>query len=185
MNNQPTHWNLFLQILHWLTVIFLSIQVWLAYLASDLPLGMEKLALLARHKSFGMLLLALTITRLIWRRFTVAPIGDASENIFQRRLARGNHCLLYILLLGIPLSGWLMSSARGFSVSVFGLFQLPDLIHKDDAIFGFLVLTHKYLFYGLLALVVVHISAALTHHLVKKNGVLLRMLPFMSKPGSK
>jgi cytochrome b561 len=78
----------------------------------------------------------------------------------------------------MPLTGWLMSSAKNYSVSWFGLFTWPDLIGKNEAAFDALRETHDILSWTLLAVTILHVLAALKHHFWNKDSVLLRMLPF-------
>jgi len=88
---------------------------------------------------------------------------------------------LYILMFAIPLSGWLMSSALGFPVVLFGVLPLPDLIGKDKELGETLKGVHESLNYALLLLVVAHVGGALKHHLIDRDGTLVRMLPFLDK----
>ena len=99
---------------------------------------------------------------------------------YERALARLTHRLLYVLLFAVPLSGWLMSSARGFPVSWFGFFQLPDLVPKNKVLYQALLTTHGILAWTLGIVATVHLLAALKHHFVLKDDVLRRMLPFSS-----
>jgi cytochrome b561 len=94
-------------------------------------------------------------------------------------LARGTHVAFYVLLFAMPLSGWLMSSAKNYSVSWFGLFTWPNLIGKNEGQFDFLRSTHHLLSDLLFVIAVLHVLAALKHHFWNKDDVLLRMLPFI------
>jgi cytochrome b561 len=98
-------------------------------------------------------------------------------------VATGTHVLLYMLLLAIPVTGWLMSSASGFPVVYFGVLPLPDLVAKDKSLADALKLVHYALNKTLLVLVVLHVAAALKHHVLDRDDVLVRMLPFL-KPRS-
>ncbi len=89
-----------------------------------------------------------------------------------------------MLLFAIPLTGWTMSSARGFPVSWFGFFQLPDLVPKDKALYEALVSTHETLAWTLAAVVALHVGAALKHHFMLKDDVLRRMLPTTKPQGT-
>ena len=96
----------------------------------------------------------------------------------EKTLARGTHILFYVLLFVMPLTGWMMSSAKNYSVSWFGLFTWPNLIGKNEDNFDLLRSTHVILSDALFVLAVLHILAALKHHFWNKDDVLLRMLPF-------
>jgi cytochrome b561 len=88
---------------------------------------------------------------------------------------------LYVLLFAMPLSGWMMSSARGFPVSWFGFIQLPDLVPKSKPLYDAFLTTHEVLAWTLGAVVTLHVAAALKHHFVLKDDTLRRMLPFPGK----
>ena len=173
----PTRYGTVAQTFHWLIVALIVTQFVLAYMADDLPLGAHKLALLARHKSFGMTVLMLAALRLLWRLKNPAPELPSGMTPLERMLARGTHVTFYVLLFVMPLTGWLMSSAKNYSVSWFGLFTWPNLIGKNAAAFDFLRSTHHILSDILFVIAVLHILAALKHHFWNKDDVLLRMLP--------
>ena len=178
VRNSITRWGSVAQLLHWLIVVLIAIQVTLALIADDLPLGMKKLAMLARHKSVGITILALAVIRLLWRWANPTPPLPGTLKPYERVLANITHAGLYILLFAMPLSGWMMSSARGFPVSWFGWFQLPDLVPKNKALYDAMLETHEVLAIALGAIVFLHIAAAAKHHFVLKDNVLRRMLPF-------
>ena len=96
---------------------------------------------------------------------------------WQVRAAAATHVLLYALMLAIPLSGWLYSSATGVQVVYLGLVPLPDLVPKDKTLAAVLKAVHGTLNFTLLALVIIHSGAALKHHFVDRDAVLRRMLP--------
>lgn len=175
--NTTRRWGAVAQLLHWLIVALIIVQVTLATLADDAP-PLRRLALLARHKSFGLTILALAVLRLAWRWANPTPELPTTLRPHERVLARFTHFMLYALLFAMPLSGWTMSSARGFPVSWFGLFQLPDLVPKSKPLYQALVTTHGALACVLAAVVALHIAGALTHHFIKRDDVLRRMLPF-------
>jgi cytochrome b561 len=164
--------------LHWLIAGLIVTQFVLAISADDLPLGAHKLALLARHKSFGMTVLMLAALRLLWRLKNLPPELPSGMTPLERMLARSTHVAFYVLLFAMPMTGWLMSSAKNYSVSWFGLFTWPNLIGKNEAAFDLLRSTHHILGDVLFAIAVLHILAALKHHFWNKDDVLLRMLPF-------
>jgi cytochrome b561 len=183
MPNQssPGRYGAVAQGLHWIIAALIVTQFTLAWMADDLPLGMHKLALLARHKSFGMTVLMLALLRLVWRLFNRPPELPPGMSKVEKFLAKGTHVLLYTLIFAMPLSGWLMSSAKNYSVSWFGRFTWPNLIAPDERAFDLLKTVHETLSWLLFAVVMLHILAALKHHFWNKDDVLTRMLPF-TKP---
>jgi cytochrome b561 len=163
--------------LHWLTALLLVAGATLGLSMVDLPLGRQKLQWYAWHKWIGITVFLLTCARLTWRVGHPAPVPLESIPGWQRDAAWIAHAALYALLLLIPLSGWLYSSAAGVQVVYLGLLPLPDLVAKDKALAAALRATHVALNLTLLGLVCVHSAAALWHHFVDRDAVLKRMLP--------
>jgi cytochrome b561 len=186
LRNTSNRWGSIAQAFHWAVVALIITQFVLANQAEHLPLGMAKLAALARHKSVGLTILGLAVLRLLWRWSNRAspPLPDGLR-AYERALAHLTHWGLYALLFLMPLSGWLMSSAKNYPVSWFGLVQMPNLIAPDEAAFNFLRAAHGVMAKLLFAIAVLHALAALVHHFVKKDDVLKRMLPFTSRTESR
>jgi cytochrome b561 len=178
IRNSADRYGAVAQFLHWLIVALLIVQVSTALLADDMPLGLAKLAMLARHKSFGMTILALALIRVLWRLANPAPPLPATLKPYERVLARVTHVLLYALLFAMPLSGWVMSAAHNYPVSWFHLFTWPSPVAPDKQLAENLEDVHETLAYVLAATVTLHIIAALKHHFVLKDDTLKRMLPF-------
>ena len=153
VRNTTQRWGAVSKLLHWSVVALVIAQFVLANLADGLPLGMDKLGMLARHKSVGITILALALLRLLWRAAQPAPALPAQMPRAQRWLAQGTHGLLYLLLLAMPLSGWLMSSAFGRSVKLFGLVQLPDFVQPNPELAETLSEVHEYLAYALIGMI--------------------------------
>jgi cytochrome b561 len=177
IRNTTHRWGAVAQLFHWVIVLLIVTQFTLATLWDDLPAGPKKLTLLARHKSIGITVLMLALLRLGWRWANATPSLPDDLKPYERKLARLTHGLLYVLLFAVPLTGWMMSSARGFPVSWFGLLQLPDLVPKDKVWYHMLDDTHVVLAWTLGSVAVVHLGAALRHHFMLKDDVLRRMLP--------
>jgi cytochrome b561 len=165
--------------LHWLMALFIFVTFPLGVYMHELALTPLKLKLISYHKWLGVTILLLAVVRLAWRMTHRPPPLPDSIPLWQQRAASGLHLLLYALLLIIPVSGWLMSSAKGIPVVYLGLFQLPDLLDKDKALGELLAGIHQMLNFGLLLLVGMHIAAALKHHFIEHDATLRRMLPFL------
>jgi cytochrome b561 len=176
----PVRYSAAAQLFHWIIAALIVVQFSLAWTADDLPLGARKLALLAWHKSFGMTILMLAVARLLWRLGHAPPPLPAGMSKLERTLARVSHATLYGLIFIMPLTGWMMSSAKNYSVSWFGLFTWPNLIARNETAFQILRNTHDALSFGLLSIAVLHLLAALKHHFWNRDDVLVRMLPFRS-----
>ena len=181
LRNTPARWGHVAQFLHWLIVALVITQVVLANIAEGLPIGMKKLAMFARHKSVGITILGLAVIRLLWRWANPTPALPTTLKPYERTLAGLTHFGLYLILFAMPLTGWMMTSARGFPASWFGFFQLPDFVPKDKALYEAMKDTHHTLAAVLYAIVTLHVLAALKHHFVLKDDVLRRMLPFTKK----
>ena len=177
LRNTRTRWGALSQLLHWLMAALIGVQIGLGLTGADLPLGMSKLATLARHKSLGLTILALAIIRLAWRALNPTPAPPAALKAYERRLARATHAVLYVLLIALPMTGWIMSSARGFPVSWFNLVQLPNLVTPSPPLYHAMVLTHGVLASALGLILILHVAAAIRHHFVLRDEILRRMLP--------
>ena len=175
--NTRARWGAVSQLLHWLIVALIAVQVTLGLIGLELPLGMDKLATLARHKSIGITLLALAALRLLWRWMNPVPVLPGNLRPYERLLAHFTHASLYALLFALPLTGWIMSSARGFPVSWFNLVQLPNPVSKSDTLYHAMVEVHAVLAVSLGVILALHVAAALKHHFVLKDDTLRRMLP--------
>ena len=162
--------------LHWLTAVLIVANLALGLSMVPLPIIPRKLQWYAWHKWIGITVFLLTCVRLGWRWVRPAPPPVAMPD-WQRRAAEVVQVLLYALLLVIPVSGWLYSSATGVQVVYLGLVPLPDLVPTDKALAGVLKGAHVALNFTLFALVFVHTAAALKHHFVDRDAVLTRMLP--------
>ena len=175
---QPTRYASTAIFLHWLSAFLIVAAFPLGLTMHELPLSPLKLQLYSYHKWLGVTILLLVAVRLAWRAGHTPPPLPASIPLWQQRAAHTLHGLLYLLLFAIPLSGWLMSSAKGFQTVYLGVLPLPDLIGKDKALGELLTEVHETLNFALLALVVAHIGAALKHHFIDRDDILARMMPF-------
>lgn len=171
--------------LHWLVAFLIFAAFPLGVVMSDMPLSPDKLRLVSYHKWLGVTVFFLALLRLIWRATHTPPPLPATMPRWQQHAAQLEHYLLYALMLAIPLSGWLMSSAKGFQTVYFGVLPLPDLVGKDKVLGDMLRDLHEALNLILLAGVGVHVAAALKHQLIDHDGILARMLPFLDRRASR
>ncbi|MCW3480642.1 cytochrome b [Neisseriaceae bacterium JH1-16] len=163
--------------MHWLAALLIVGLFALGLYLGGLPLSPSKFKLIAWHKWLGILVLALTALRLGYRFAKGAPPLPAHLQGLMRTAAHAGHSLLYLLMLAIPLTGWLMSSAYGFPVVLFKLWTLPDLVGRNEALGDLLMTVHSWLNWTLAACVVGHLAAAVKHHFVDRDGTLWRMSP--------
>ncbi|OJW77842.1 MAG: cytochrome b [Thiobacillus sp. 65-1402] len=162
-------------VLHWLVALLIFVAFPLGVYMHELPLSPGKLKLYSYHKWIGITLLMLVALRVTWRLTHTPPPLPADMAAWQRRASQAVHGLLYLLMIAIPLSGWLMSSAKGFPTVWFGVLPLPDLVEKNRELGDFLAGVHQALNFTLLALVIMHVGAALQHHFIERRPFLQRM----------
>ena len=177
LSNSANRYGIVAQLLHWSVVVLLIAQFILAEAAEELPLGVEKLAMLARHKSVGITILGLAFLRIVLR-LADRPPPPPPMSAWQRLAAATSHWAMYAILFAMPLSGWMMSSAANYPVSWFGLVQLPDLVVPSESLQEVLHEIHEVLAGTLLFLVGLHVLAALKHQFVDRDGLITRMLPW-------
>ena len=160
--------------LHWLMALLIFSAFPLGVYMNDLPLSPTKLQLFSYHKWLGVTILLAAAARLAWRVTHPAP-AMLDMPRWQHIAAHAIHHLLYVLLFAIPLSGWLMSSAKGFQTVWFGVLPLPDLVGKNKELGDLLRDVHEVLNFGLLLLVGAHVAGALKHHFIERDDTLRRM----------
>ena len=161
--------------LHWLMALGMIGLFGVGLYMKGLPLSPQKLQLYSWHKWAGVTLFLLFVLRFAWR-LSHRPPEAVPMPAWQRLAAEGVHVLLYLLMFAIPLSGWLLSSAKGFQTVWFGVLPLPDLLGKDKALGDLLQTVHMGLNFTLVAVLLAHVGAALKHHFIDKDDVLTRML---------
>lgn len=164
--------------LHWATAVLVIANLLLGLSMVGLPISPRKLQWYLVHKSIGITIFLLTSLRVAWRAVRPHP-APVPMSQWQRRSAVLSHALLYLLLFAIPVSGWLYSSATGVQVVYLGVLPLPDLVARDRALGDVLRLVHIGLNSLLFAVLLVHVAAAVKHHLVDRDAVLSRMLPLV------
>jgi len=168
--SKALHWGMFL-----ILVGIIAVGYYMSDLPSDTPEQMGyKFGLYDLHKSFGILILFLVALRLIWRMINPVPKMPDSMSKIESLSAHAMHILLYVVMFAQPLFGWLMSSFGDHSVKFFGI-PLPALVGKDKAMGDFFSDAHEITAILLIIFFVIHVAAALFHHFVRKDDVLLRM----------
>ena len=162
-------------VFHWLMAAIIVATWSIAIVVSDMPLSPARITGYSWHKWLGVTVFFLVLLRLVWRATHPAPQLEIKMPAWQERAMQLTHIALYLLMIVIPLVGWLMSSAKGYTVNYFGLFELPDLLSKDKALGHQLKDLHEYLADVLVALVSLHVLAALKHQFIDRDGLLSRM----------
>jgi cytochrome b561 len=177
LRNDEARYGAVAQVLHWLIAALVLVMFGLGWYMSGLPLGQRKFDMYQLHKSIGITILVLAAVRLLWRLVNPVPPLPPGIPPWERIAARLSHALLYLMLLVQPLIGFLQSNAANFPVVWWGVVRLPPLIKTDEALAETLVEAHAWNSRLLLALVLIHVGAALRHHFLLKDDVLRRMLP--------
>lgn len=168
--------------LHWLTALMILGLVVVGLAMQELANSPTKIQVYGLHKSIGLTVLALTVLRLLWRLFAGVPQPAPGTPRWLLWASNATHGALYLILLAMPLSGWLYNSASGFPLKWFGLFALPRLSGYDADVKAFALGAHSTLFLALAAIVALHAAAALKHHYFDRDRTLVRMLPLIKPP---
>jgi len=175
--------------LHWLMALGFLALIVIGLSMTHLGLApMTKFKLYQLHKSIGVTIMLLALCRIAWR-LTHRPPALPDMPPLERFAAEAAHVLLYVLMLALPLTGWALVSASPFNLPtvLFGVIpwpHLPFLADLEDkasaeAILKFI---HDKLAWAVIALIAVHAGAALRHHIILRDDVLARMLPFVKAP---
>ena len=163
--------------LHWVVFALVLIQFVVAWTMPKIRRDVVPETLINLHMSFGMLIMAVVLIRVLWRR--AHPVPPAAEGIprWQQLIAGATHWLLYGLLLVLPILGWAAASSRDWTIRVFDLVTLPRLVPARASIGHTAGDVHVVLSWVLLALIGLHIAAGLYHYLFLRDRVLQRMFP--------
>lgn len=167
--------------LHWVLALALAAIFGVGLYMADLPFSPMRLKLYNWHKWAGVVILALSALRLLWRLThrppALPPKIEAAMPGWQVTAHHATHGLLYTLFFAVPLIGWAYSSAAGFSIVLFGVLPLPDLVGADKALAALIKPWHELSAFALAGLAALHVAAALKHQLLDRDGLVLRMLP--------
>jgi cytochrome b561 len=174
---QPVRYSGVAIVLHWLMAVAIIGLIGVGLWMTELKNSPTKIEVYTWHKWIGLTVLLLASLRLIWRAHRQPPRVSSALPRWQMLIAATTHWLLYGLMFAMPLSGWLQNSAAGFPLTWFGLFKVPSLVDRSRAAFDFWHETHEWLAYALIALIALHLAAALKHHLIDRDDTLRRMWP--------
>lgn len=165
-------------ILHWLIAIAVIGNWRIAEAAEHAP-EPEGRVIMGYHMALGIVILVLTALRIVWRLIHRTPPLATHLTSWELALARTTHSLFYILLITLPVLGWVGMSVNGFAISMFGMFDWPILpIGRNESAGGAIFDVHATLASAMLLLVALHILGSLKHTLLDRDGNLFRMLPF-------
>jgi cytochrome b561 len=172
------------QALHWATAALMFIVLPIAWVMMNMPETAHRRGLLfTLHKSVGLSILMLVAIRLAWRAMHPAPPLAGRHGRWEKGTAVVSHWMLYAILVGMPVSGYLLDATGGYPISYFGLFSVP-LLAKSPTLANVATWAHvavgQWLAY---ALILVHVAATVWHVSVRRDGVLNRMLPEQAENG--
>jgi cytochrome b561 len=164
---------------HWLIAALIIWGFAIGWIMTDIPgFTPAKLRYFSWHKWIGVTVLVLALARLAWRAFHRPPALPEAMHGWEKAAAHVGHIALYVLMLAIPVTGYLYSSAAGVQVVYLGILPLPKLIDTNRALAAELKPIHIYLNYTLLAAVAGHLLAVVKHQWIDRQRLLARMLPF-------
>jgi cytochrome b561 len=183
LRNTSRQWGLVSQGLHWSSaalVAFLLIHgLWMTQLAT----GVDRLASYATHASAGYFLLGLVMVRIVWRSQHAVPAHPADAPAWERRAARASHVALYCMLLGDAYVGWALAGTLSPQLdrTLFDLVRVPPITRSGNHdLHDALVIAHEMLAWTLVALITLHVAAAIYHWKIRRDDVMRRMIPHRS-----
>ena len=164
---------------HWVTVVLILAQIYVGFQFGELPRGPARAELFAVHKTLGAAILLLTLARLAYRLFNPPPPYPADMPRWDRTLAVWSHRIVYAALIALPLTGLIAVSDRaenGWVDLMWGM-RIPALPFGEGELFSEV---HEYLVWTTIALLVIHVAAAIYHHVIKRDAASGRMPPLPS-----
>lgn len=176
IRNTAERFGLVARTLHWLTLLLLVGSFTLAISMVNMPFSPQKLEFYSWHKWVGVTIFLVVLLRLGWRLANPVPRQPPDTPRWQQRLAGLSHAALYAILIVMPITGWIMSSALNLPVVYLGVVHIPSPFGVDRALGETMKVVHLSLAVTLLVLVTIHALAALYHHFVLRDDVLRRML---------
>lgn len=164
--------------LHWVIALAVLGQIAFGWYLQTVPrLTPDRTVFVNLHKSTGLVIGVLILVRLAWRLRHRPPPLPASMPAWERRAARASHALLYACMLIMPIAGYAASNFSKFGVKFFNAVTLPPWGADDSAVYAFFNALHVATSYVFVALIAIHVGAALKHLLFPRHGIFRRMLP--------
>ncbi|MFK7968680.1 MAG: cytochrome b [Rickettsiaceae bacterium] len=176
LKNTSSSYGLVSKLFHWfMSLIIISLLI-VGFTMTSMESSDNKWELYFMHKATGVVVLSLVILRLLWRLINIQLDLPADLPSWQKLASRVTHYLLYIFMFLMPVSGVLMSILGGHEVNVFGLFTVPAATEKNTSLAHFFHDLHGISAFAFAGLIVLHISAGLYHHFIRKDSILKRMI---------
>jgi cytochrome b561 len=162
--------------LHWTMAGLIFTAIGLGVTSAYLPVGQQpRRGLLELHKSIGFTIVALLMVRIAWRLVAGEPAYRQPLDRLTRLASRAGHVTLYVLMISMPVTGYIFSAAGGYSLPWFGLFQWPRLLRRDDGLAAWGEFLHDRGGWIVSAVILLHLAAVAFHHWFKRDEVLSRM----------
>nr|WP_175799988.1 cytochrome b/b6 domain-containing protein [Burkholderia anthina] len=174
--SRPARYDAVARLLHWLIVTLIVAQFAIGWTMPDVHRDTQPVGLIAAHLIVGAALLAAMAARVLWRATHRPPPDDLSP--VMRTLSGATHVALYVLLVAVPLLGWINASSRAWSVTLLGIVPLPALSAAGSGFGHAMGDVHGILAWVLFGGICLHVAAALTHRFVLRDGVMQRMMPW-------
>jgi cytochrome b561 len=162
---------------HWIIAALVAVNLFLGFYHEDFGKAATPWMMFF-HKSLGMTVLGLSLARLLWRLGHRPPPFDAALRPWEALTARITHWLFYILMIGLPLTGWMLSSSSARATNFFGLFEIAPLPVSRNA-HDWLEETHELLGKLMIGLIILHVLGALKHHFQGHRHMIGRMGPWL------
>lgn len=173
--NSDSKYGLVSRANHWLSALVFISALALGIYMHELADSPEKFQLYDLHKSLGIAIFALMMIRLVWLKVSPNP-EQLSKNKFEHILGHATKGILYLAMILLPISGWLMSNSAGYDVSFFDMFTLPNLVGENETIHAITKTIHGTAGPLMILFILLHVAGALKHHFIYKDETLLRML---------
>lgn len=178
MNDSMTGYSATAKWLHWLVALLVVLQFVFIFTAEELPRGDELRSMFFRlHFSTGFTVLLLAVIRIVHRFVNPPPDPEYSQPAVVQNVARVVHWLMYVLILALPVTGWMLVGTAGGAIDWYWLVEIPNFVAENEPLHEQLEEVHELLGLTLLAVASLHLLAALWHHFIRKDSTLKRMLP--------
>ncbi len=175
MQHETQKYNAGARGFHWATALLILGLLPAGFYMVVMEFSPFKLQIYGLHKSLGLTVLILAVFRILWRGFFKPPSSLGTHKAWEKALSKTIHIVLYVAIVMMPLSGWVMSSAGDFPVTFFGLFDVPNIVPKNENIFETSRSVHTVLGFIIVGCLGLHIVGALKHHFIDKDATLARM----------
>jgi cytochrome b561 len=174
--SSSSSWDGVARSFHWLMAVLILLQAIGGWVGSDMDRSPLKVDVMTAHKSLGITLLLLVLIRLLWRWTHAAPPPIAGSKPWETWAARLSHSALYLLMIAVPVSGWLDASTSIVPWKLWWAIPWPAIAAPDQHLHEIAGELHESLVWVLAAILAIHVAAALRHHFVQRDQVLMRML---------